>query len=38
VPEQIDWLEEAGFQVEATYVRPDLAVLVATRSGDFVTT
>ena len=38
VPEQIDWLEEASFQVEATYVRPDLAVLVATRSGDFVTT
>jgi len=30
VPEQIGWLEEAGFEVEATYVRPDLAVFVAT--------
>jgi tRNA (cmo5U34)-methyltransferase len=27
--EQIEWLEEAGFGVDATYVRPDLAVFVA---------
>jgi tRNA (cmo5U34)-methyltransferase len=33
VPEQIGWLEEAGFDVETTYVRPDLAVFVATKSG-----
>ena len=31
VPEQIGWLEEAGFEVEASYVRPDLAVFVATK-------
>ena len=31
VAEQIGWLEEAGFEVEATYVRPDLAVFVATK-------
>jgi tRNA (cmo5U34)-methyltransferase len=30
VPEQLAWLDEAGFDAEATYVRPDLAVLVAT--------
>ena len=34
--EQIDWLEEAGFEVEASYVRPDLAVFVAMKSGDLV--
>jgi tRNA (cmo5U34)-methyltransferase len=38
VPEQIDWLEEAGFEVEATYVRPDLAVFVAMKSDDLVAT
>jgi tRNA (cmo5U34)-methyltransferase len=31
VAEQSAWLGEAGFDVEATYVRPDLAVFVATR-------
>jgi hypothetical protein len=31
--EQIGWLEEAGFEVKATYVRPDLAVFVAMKSG-----
>ena len=29
VPEQIEWLEEAGFEAEARYVRADLAVFVA---------
>jgi tRNA (cmo5U34)-methyltransferase len=38
VPEQISWLEEAGFEVEATYVRPDLAVFVAMKSGSLVAT
>jgi len=38
VPEQIGWLEEAGFDVEATYVRPDLTVFVAKKSGDLVAT
>jgi tRNA (cmo5U34)-methyltransferase len=38
VPEQIDWLEEAGFEVEASYVRPDLAVFVATKSSDLIAT
>jgi tRNA (cmo5U34)-methyltransferase len=33
VPEQIGWLGEAGFEVEATYVRPDLAVFVAKSQG-----
>ena len=33
VREQIAWLEEAGFGVEAGYVRPDLAVLVARKPG-----
>ena len=28
----------AGFEVEATYVRPDLAVFVARKPGDVVTT
>ena len=37
VPEQIDWLEEAGFNVEASYVRPDLAVFVARKSSNLVT-
>lgn len=36
VPEQIEWLENAGFEVEASYVRPDLAVFVARKSGDIV--
>jgi tRNA (cmo5U34)-methyltransferase len=27
VPEQLRWLEEAGFRTEATSIRPDLAVL-----------
>jgi tRNA (cmo5U34)-methyltransferase len=31
VPEQLEWLREAGFDAEATYVRPDLAVFVARR-------
>jgi hypothetical protein len=31
VPEQLAWLDEAGFDVEATLIRPDLAVFVATR-------
>jgi tRNA (cmo5U34)-methyltransferase len=31
VPEQLEWLREAGFEAEATYVRPDLAVFVARR-------
>jgi len=30
-PEQLAWLDEAGFAAEATLVRPDLAVFVATR-------
>ena len=38
VPEQIGWLEEAGFAVEATYLRPDLAVFVATKYADLVAT
>lgn len=38
VPEQIAWLEEAGFEVEASYVRPDLAVFVARRTSSLVTT
>jgi tRNA (cmo5U34)-methyltransferase len=29
VPEQVEWLEEAGFEAEASYVRADLAVFVA---------
>jgi tRNA (cmo5U34)-methyltransferase len=29
VAEQLQWLREAGFDAEATYVRPDLAVFVA---------
>ena len=36
--EQIEWLEEVGFKVEASYVRPDLAVFVAMKSGDLVAT
>lgn len=35
-PEQIDWLEEAGFDVEASYVRPDLAVFVARKSSSLI--
>ncbi|MGH3008686.1 MAG: class I SAM-dependent methyltransferase [Gaiellaceae bacterium] len=31
VPEQLDWLHEAGFQAEASYVRTDLALFVARR-------
>ena len=31
VPEQLGWLDEAGFDAEASYVRPDLAVFVARR-------
>jgi tRNA (cmo5U34)-methyltransferase len=31
VPEQLAWLDEAGFGAEASYVRPDLAVFVARR-------
>jgi len=37
VPEQVEWLEEAGFDVEAIYVRPDLAVFVARKSSNLVT-
>jgi tRNA (cmo5U34)-methyltransferase len=32
VAEQLAWLREAGFDAEATYVRPDLAVFVARHS------
>lgn len=38
VSEQVEWLEEAGFEVEASYIRPDLAVFVARKSGDLVVT
>jgi tRNA (cmo5U34)-methyltransferase len=31
LPEQLAWLAEAGFDADAALVRPDLAVLVATR-------
>ena len=31
VAEQLEWLREAGFDVEASYIRPDLAVFVARR-------
>jgi tRNA (cmo5U34)-methyltransferase len=31
VAAQLEWLREAGFDAEATYVRPDLAVFVARR-------
>ena len=31
VAEHLEWLHEAGFDAEATYVRPDLAVFVARR-------
>lgn len=31
VPEQLGWLDEAGFDADASYVRPDLAVFVARR-------
>jgi tRNA (cmo5U34)-methyltransferase len=31
VPEQLEWLREAGFEAEASYVRADLAVFVARR-------
>lgn len=31
VPEQLAWLDEAGFEADASYVRPDLAVFVARR-------
>jgi tRNA (cmo5U34)-methyltransferase len=31
VAEQLEWLREAGFDAEASYVRPDLAVFVARR-------
>jgi tRNA (cmo5U34)-methyltransferase len=31
VPEQLAWFDEAGFDADATLVRPDLAVLVARR-------
>ena len=34
VSEQVEWLEELGFEVKASYVRPDLAVFVARKSGD----
>lgn len=33
VAEQVEWLEAAGFEVEASYVRPDLAVFVAGKTG-----
>ena len=29
VAEQLEWLREAGFDAEASYIRPDLAVFVA---------
>ncbi len=31
VPDQLAWLEKAGFDAEASYVRPDLAIFVARR-------
>jgi tRNA (cmo5U34)-methyltransferase len=31
VAEQLAWLDEAGFEAEASYVRPDLAVFTARR-------
>jgi tRNA (cmo5U34)-methyltransferase len=31
VPEQVAWLDEAGFEAEAASIRPDLAVLTARR-------
>jgi tRNA (cmo5U34)-methyltransferase len=31
VPDQLTWLDEAGFDADASYVRPDLAVFVARR-------
>ena len=31
VAEQLAWLDEAGFDAEATYVRPDLALFLARR-------
>jgi tRNA (cmo5U34)-methyltransferase len=31
VPEQLAWLDEAGFDADASYVRPNLAVFVARR-------
>lgn len=31
VPEQLTWLQEAGFEASAEYVRPDLVVFVARR-------
>lgn len=31
VSEQVEWLEQAGFEVEASNVRPDLAVFVASK-------
>jgi tRNA (cmo5U34)-methyltransferase len=34
VPEQLEWLRGAGFDVQATYVRPDLAVFVARKASN----
>jgi tRNA (cmo5U34)-methyltransferase len=34
VPEQLAWLDEAGFDAHATLVRPDLAVFDARRVGE----
>jgi tRNA (cmo5U34)-methyltransferase len=31
VPEQLEWLREAGFEAEARYIRPDLALFIARR-------
>lgn len=31
VGDQLAWLNDAGFDAEASYVRPDLAVFTATR-------
>jgi tRNA (cmo5U34)-methyltransferase len=36
VSEQVEWLDEAGFEVDVNYVRPDLAVFVAVKSGERV--
>jgi tRNA (cmo5U34)-methyltransferase len=33
VAEQLEWLREAGFDAEASYVRPDLAVFIAHKPG-----
>jgi tRNA (cmo5U34)-methyltransferase len=38
VVEQVGWLADARFEVEASYVRPELAVFVARKPSDLATT